>query len=139
MADEKQEQGAEAKAPAKVKKTKMRGVDHGVAHIQATYTNTIVTIADTAGNVISWGTAGGSGFRGSRKSTPYAASVAAEKAAQKAIQVGVKSVAVQVKGPGPGREAAVRSLHAAGLKVTQIKDVTPLPHNGCRPPKRRRT
>ncbi|MCW5827739.1 MAG: 30S ribosomal protein S11 [Deltaproteobacteria bacterium] len=117
----------------------MRGVDHGVAHIQATYTNTIVTIADTAGNVISWGTAGGSGFRGSRKSTPYAASVAAEKAAQKAIQVGVKSVAVQVKGPGPGREAAVRSLHAAGLKVTQIKDVTPLPHNGCRPPKRRRT
>lgn len=140
MADETKEQqaaGAEAKTQ-KVKKAKMRGVDHGVAHVQATYTNTIVSIADSAGNVISWGTAGGSGFKGSRKSTPYAASVAAEKAAQKAIGVGVKSVAVQVKGPGPGREAAVRALNAAGLKITSIKDVTPIPHNGCRPPKRRR-
>jgi len=141
MAEETKEQQAAAAAegkPQKVKKTKMRGVDHGIAHIQATYTNTIVSIADGAGNVISWGTAGGSGFRGSRKSTPYAASVAAEKAAQKAVAVGVKSVAVQVKGPGPGRESAVRALNAAGLRVTSIRDVTPIPHNGCRPPKRRR-
>ena len=119
---------------AKVKKN----VVNGVAHIQATFNNTIVTIADVSGNVVSWATAGGMGFKGSRKSTPFAAQVAAETAAKKAQEHGLRSLEVCVKGPGSGRESALRALQAAGLNVTMIKDVTPIPHNGCRPPKRRR-
>ncbi|MDD2558331.1 MAG: 30S ribosomal protein S11 [Desulfuromonadaceae bacterium] len=119
---------------AKVKKN----IVNGVAHIQATFNNTIVTIADVSGNVISWATAGGMGFKGSRKSTPFAAQVAAETAAKKAQEHGLRSLEVSVKGPGSGRESALRALQAVGLNVTLIKDVTPIPHNGCRPPKRRR-
>jgi small subunit ribosomal protein S11 len=115
-----------------------RGVSTGVASIHATFNNTIVTITDTAGNVITWASAGSVGFKGSRKSTPFAAQMAAENAAQKAKGQGVRQVKVFVKGPGAGREAAIRSLQAAGLEITAIKDVTPIPHNGCRPPKRRR-
>ena len=115
-----------------------RGVSTGIASIQATFNNTIVTITDTAGNVITWASAGSVGFKGSRKSTPFAAQMAAENAAQKAKSLGVRQVKVFVKGPGAGREAAIRSLQAAGLEITAIKDVTPIPHNGCRPPKRRR-
>jgi small subunit ribosomal protein S11 len=115
-----------------------KGVTHGIACIQATFNNTIVTITDTAGNVITWSSAGSVGFKGSRKSTPFAAQMAAEQAAQKAIGNGMKEVKVYVKGPGAGREAAIRSLQAAGLEITAIKDVTPIPHNGCRPRKRRR-
>lgn len=118
----------------KVKKT----VVDGVAHIQASFNNTIVTISDRQGNTLSWATAGGSGFRGSRKSTPYAAQVAAERAGAAAQEYGVKNLDVEVKGPGPGRESAVRALNNAGFKVTNIVDVTPVPHNGCRPPKKRR-
>lgn len=119
------------------KKTK-RVVTDGVAHIYASFNNTIVTITDRQGNTLTWATAGGSGFRGSRKSTPFAAQVAAERASEVAKEHGVKNLDVMVKGPGPGRESAVRALHAAGFKVMHISDVTPLPHNGCRPPKRRR-
>lgn len=108
------------------------------AHIRSTFNNTIVTITDTAGNAISWASAGGLGFRGSRKSTPFAAQTAAETAAKAAMEHGMKTVEVYVKGPGAGREAAIRALQATGLDVTMIKDVTPIPHNGCRPPKRRR-
>ena len=113
-------------------------VDRGQAHIQSTFNNTIVTITDAAGNALSWASAGELGFRGSRKSTPYAAQMAAEKAAGAAKEYGLKTVEVFVKGPGSGREAAIRALQATGLDVTMIKDVTPVPHNGCRPPKRRR-
>ena len=115
-----------------------KNVDKGQAHIQSTFNNTIVTLTDTAGNALSWASAGGLGFRGSRKNTPYAAQMAAETAAKAAMEHGLKSVEVMVKGPGAGREAAIRALQAAGLEVTMIKDVTPVPHNGCRPPKRRR-
>ncbi len=120
------------------RKTEKKNVANGVAHIQATFNNTIVTITDVTGNVISWATAGGQGFKGSRKSTPFAASVAAEEAAKKAQEHGLRSVEIRVKGPGSGRESALRAIQAAGLNVTMIKDVTPIPHNGCRPPKRRR-
>ena len=113
-------------------------VERGQAHIQSTFNNTIVTITDTVGNTLSWASAGELGFRGSRKSTPYAAQMAAETAAKSASDSGLKTVEVFVKGPGSGREAAIRALQAAGLDVTMIKDVTPVPHNGCRPPKRRR-
>ncbi|MGA1207292.1 MAG: 30S ribosomal protein S11 [Gammaproteobacteria bacterium] len=113
-------------------------VAEGVVHIHASFNNTIVTITDRQGNALSWATAGGSGFRGSRKSTPFAAQVASERAATAALEFGLKSVDVMVKGPGPGRESAVRALNAVGLKVTNITDVTPIPHNGCRPPKKRR-
>ncbi|NLK97802.1 30S ribosomal protein S11 [Defluviitalea saccharophila] len=113
-------------------------VDRGQAHIQSTFNNTIVTLTDTNGNALSWASAGQLGFRGSRKSTPYAAQMAADTAAKAAMDYGLKSVEVLVKGPGSGREAAIRALQAAGLEVTMIKDVTPVPHNGCRPPKRRR-
>ncbi|NLL70036.1 MAG: 30S ribosomal protein S11 [Epulopiscium sp.] len=113
-------------------------VERGQAHIQSTFNNTIVTLTDTAGNALSWASAGQLGFRGSRKSTPYAAQMAADTAAKAAMGYGLKSVEVLVKGPGSGREAAIRALQAAGLDVTMIKDVTPVPHNGCRPPKRRR-
>ncbi len=110
----------------------------GVVHIQASFNNTIVTITDKAGNVVSWSSAGGQGFKGSRKSTPFAAGVAADAAAKKAIDLGMKEVEVFVKGPGSGRETAISSLAAAGMTITLIRDVTPIPHNGCRPPKRRR-
>ena len=115
-----------------------KNIERGSAHIQSTFNNTIVTISDTQGNAISWSSAGELGFRGSRKSTPFAAQSAAETAAKAAMEHGLKSVEVFVKGPGQGREAAIRALQTAGLEVTMIKDVTPIPHNGCRPPKRRR-
>ena len=124
-------------AVAKKKKTK-RNVIEGVAHIHATFNNTIITITDRSGNTLSWATAGGSGFRGSRKSTPFAAQVAAEKAGTKAKEFCLKDISVKIKGPGPGRESALRALNAIGLNVVSIEDVTPLPHNGCRPPKQRR-
>jgi small subunit ribosomal protein S11 len=126
-------------APKKgVKRRVKKNVEHGQAHIQASFNNTIVTITDAQGNALSWASAGGLGFRGSRKSTPYAAQVAAETATKAATVHGLKTVDVFVKGPGSGREAAIRALAAAGLQVLSIVDVTPVPHNGCRPPKRRR-
>lgn len=127
---------------AQVKKVRKRrekkNVEKGAAHIRSSFNNTIVTITDTAGNALSWASAGGLGFRGSRKSTPFASQMAAETAAKAAMEHGLKSVEVYVKGPGAGREAAIRALQTAGLEVSMIKDVTPIPHNGCRPPKRRR-
>lgn len=120
------------------KKKVKRIVSDGVAHIHATFNNTIVTITDRQGNALSWATAGGSGFRGSRKSTPYAAQVAAERAGLVAQEMGMKNLEVMVKGPGPGRDSAVRSLNSIGFKILRIDDVTPIPHNGCRPPKQRR-
>ena len=120
------------------KKHIKKNVEHGQVHIQASFNNTIVTITDAQGNALSWASAGGLGFRGSRKNTPYAAQMAAETAAKAAMEHGLKSIEVFVKGPGAGREAAIRALSAAGLQVTAISDVTPVPHNGCRPPKRRR-
>jgi small subunit ribosomal protein S11 len=120
------------------KKRDRRVGTNGVAHVQASFNNTIITITDMDGNVISWASAGKVGFKGSRKSTPFAAQVAAEATAREALQLGMKRVEVWVKGPGGGREAAIRSLQAAGLEISAIKDVTPIPHNGCRPPKRRR-
>ncbi len=132
MADKK-------KTPAgKVRRRERKSVPRGQAHIQATFNNTIVTLTDPNGNVLSWGSAGSQGFKGSRKSTPYAAQVTAESAARKAMEHGLRQVEVFVKGPGSGREAAIRSLQASGLSVVSIVDVTPIPHNGCRPPKRRR-
>jgi small subunit ribosomal protein S11 len=125
------------KSPRSKKKVK-RVVSDGVAHIHATFNNTIVTISDRQGNTLTWATAGGSGFRGSRKSTPFAAQVAAEKAGQAAQEMGMKNLEVMVKGPGPGRDSAVRALNAIGFKISRIDDVTPIPHNGCRPPKKRR-
>lgn len=119
------------------KKVKKHVVD-GIAHIHASFNNTIVTITDRQGNTVAWATAGGCGFRGSRKSTPFAAQVAAERAGKAAQEFGMKNLEVRVKGPGPGRESAVRSLNSAGFKITNIEDVTPIPHNGCRPPKKRR-
>ena len=132
-----------AKANSSVKKTGVRrrerkNIDKGSAHIHSSFNNTIVSITDTKGNVISWASAGGLGFKGSRKSTPFAASQAAETATKAAMEHGLKTVEVYVKGPGAGREAAIRALQTAGLEITMIKDVTPIPHNGCRPPKRRR-
>ena len=129
---------ATAAAKKATKRRVKKNVDHGQAHIQASFNNTIVTITDAEGNALSWASAGGLGFRGSRKSTPYAAQVAAETATKAATVHGLKTVDVFVKGPGSGREAAIRALAAAGLQVLTIKDVTPVPHNGCRPPKRRR-
>ncbi len=120
------------------KRREKKNVPRGQAHIQSTFNNTIVTITDPNGNVVCWSSAGQNGFKGSRKSTPYAAQVAAENAARKALENGMRQIEVFVKGPGAGREAAIRSLQAAGLQVTAITDVTPIPHNGCRPPKRRR-
>ena len=120
------------------KRRERKNIERGAAHIRSTFNNTIVTLADTAGNVLSWASAGGLGFRGSRKSTPFAAQMAAETAAKAAMEHGLRTVEVYVKGPGAGREAAIRALQAAGLEVSLIKDVTPIPHNGCRPPKRRR-
>lgn len=128
-----------AKSARKTRKRRERkNIERGAAHIRSTFNNTIVTITDLAGNAISWSSAGALGFKGSRKSTPFAAQMAAEAAAKAAMEHGLKTVEVYVKGPGAGREAAIRSLQAAGLEVNLIKDVTPIPHNGCRPPKRRR-
>ncbi|HHB12730.1 MAG TPA: 30S ribosomal protein S11 [Chromatiales bacterium] len=127
-----------AKAPARSRKKIRKTVTDGVAHIHASFNNTIVTITDRQGNTLCWATAGGSGFRGSRKSTPFAAQVAAERAGTAALEFGMKTLEVNVKGPGPGRESAIRALNAVGFQITAINDVTPIPHNGCRPPKRRR-
>jgi small subunit ribosomal protein S11 len=129
-----QKTASAARARKKVKKS----VSEGVAHIHASFNNTIITITDRQGNALSWATSGGAGFKGSRKSTPFAAQVAAEAAGRAAQEYGVKNLEVRIKGPGPGRESAVRALNALGLKITSISDVTPVPHNGCRPPKRRR-
>jgi small subunit ribosomal protein S11 len=123
--------------PSRKKKVKKTVVD-GIAHIHASFNNTIITITDRQGNALSWATAGGAGFRGSRKSTPFAAQVAAETAGKAALDYGLKNLDVRVKGPGPGRESSVRALNAVGYKITNITDVTPIPHNGCRPPKKRR-
>ena len=127
-----------AKKGATKKRRERKNIEKGAAHIRASFNNTIVTITDLGGNALSWASSGGLGFRGSRKSTPFAAQTAAETAAKAAMEHGLKTVEVYVKGPGSGREAAIRALQAAGLEVTMIKDVTPIPHNGCRPPKRRR-
>jgi len=124
--------------PKKAAKKVKKNIQSGIVHVQSTFNNTIVTITDVAGNVLSWSSAGVRGFEGSRKSTPFAAQLAAEDAARKAIEHGMKSVSVQVNGPGAGRESALRALQATGFKITFIRDVTPIPHNGCRPPKRRR-
>jgi small subunit ribosomal protein S11 len=122
----------------RTKKKVKKNIPNGVVHIQSTFNNTIVTITDSGGNVVSWSSAGVQGFKGSRKSTPFSAQLAAEDAARKAMEHGMKTVEVYVKGPGPGRESALRALQATGFNVVMIKDVTPIPHNGCRPPKRRR-
>src|SRR5512147_737557 len=128
------QQAAAQRVRKKVKKT----VAEGIAHVHASFNNTIITITDRQGNALSWASSGGQGFKGSRKSTPFAAQVAAEAAGKGALECGVKNLEVRIKGPGPGRESAVRALNALGMKVTSITDVTPIPHNGCRPPKRRR-
>jgi small subunit ribosomal protein S11 len=139
MAEQKQGQGAGAAGAGKGARKKVKKhVTDAIAHVHASFNNTIITITDRQGNTLSWATSGGCGFRGSRKSTPFAAQVAAEKAGNAAQEHGVKMVEVRVKGPGPGRESAVRALNACGLKITNIADVTPIPHNGCRPPKKRR-
>lgn len=127
-----------AKAPTRARKRVRKQVSDGIAHVHASFNNTIVTITDRQGNALSWATAGGSGFRGSRKSTPFAAQVAAERAGEIAKEYGVKNLEVMVKGPGPGRESSIRALNAAGFRITNITDVTPIPHNSCRPPKKRR-
>jgi small subunit ribosomal protein S11 len=143
MSEETKQEGAgpaaEAGGEAKGRAKKVRkNVQTGMAHIQASFNNTVITMTDAVGNVVSWSSAGARGFRGSRKSTPFAAQVAAEDAARKAMDHGMRSVLVNVKGPGAGRESALRALANSGLKLTMIRDVTPVPHNGCRPPKRRR-
>ena len=129
---------AKPKGKASRKKKERKNIQNGVAHIQSTFNNTIITITDMNGNTIAWSSAGSQGFKGSRKSTPFAAQLAADDAAKKAQEHGVQNIEVYVKGPGSGREAALRALQAAGFNVTLIRDVTPIPHNGCRPPKRRR-
>ena len=129
---------AKASSASRARKKIRKVVTDGVAHVQATFNNTIITITDRQGNTLSWATSGGAGFKGSRKSTPFAAQVAAESAGREALEYGIKNLEVRVKGPGPGRESSIRSLNALGIKITSITDVTPLPHNGCRPPKRRR-
>ncbi len=132
-------EGAPATAVTpKVRKGSKRHVVDGIAHVHSTFNNTIVTITDRQGNTLSWATAGSCGFKGSRKSTPFAAQVAAERAAQAALEYGLKALEVFVSGPGPGRESAVRSLNSAGFRISNIEDITPIPHNGCRPPKKRR-
>lgn len=127
-----------AKEPTRVRKRERKNISSGVAHVNASFNNTKITISDAQGNVISWSSAGAMGFKGSRKSTPYAAQVAAEDAGRKAQEHGMQTLEVQVKGPGSGRESALRALQAVGFDITTIRDVTPIPHNGCRPPKRRR-
>jgi small subunit ribosomal protein S11 len=126
------------KEATRVRRRERKNIASGVAHVNASFNNTMITITDAQGNTIAWSSSGSQGFKGSRKSTPYAAQVAADSAARKAMEHGVKTIEVQVKGPGSGRESALRALQAAGFTITSIKDVTPIPHNGCRPPKRRR-
>jgi len=133
-----QQPSQKAATTARTRKKVKKSVSEGIAHIHASFNNTIITITDRQGNALSWATSGGAGFKGSRKSTPFAAQVAAEAAGRAAQECGVKNLEVRIKGPGPGRESAVRALNALGLKITSISDVTPVPHNGCRPPKRRR-
>ena len=130
--------GKQKKRTIRTRRRERKNIAVGHAHIQSTFNNTIISITDTTGNVISWGSAGAQGFKGSRKSTPYAAQVTSENAARRAMEHGMRTIEVYVRGPGAGREAAIRALQAAGLEVTAITDVTPIPHNGCRPPKRRR-
>ena len=125
-------------AAARMRKKVKRNIAEGVAHVHASFNNTIITISDRQGNALTWATSGGAGFKCSRKSTPFAAQVAAEAAGKVAMEYGIKSLEVKIKGPGPGRESAVRALNALGIRITQIQDITPIPHNGCRPPKRRR-
>ena len=125
-------------AAARVRKKVKRNIAEGVAHVHASFNNTIITITDRQGNALTWATSGGAGFKGSRKSTPFAAQVAAEAAGKVAIEYGIKNLEVKIKGPAPGRESAVRALSGLGIRITQIQDITPIPHNGCRPPKRRR-
>ena len=125
-------------AAARVRKKVKRNIAEGVAHVHASFNNTIITITDRQGNALTWATSGGAGFKGSRKSTPFAAQVAAEAAGKVAIEYGIKNLEVKIKRPGPGRESAVRALNGLGIRITQIQDITPIPHNGCRPPKRRR-
>ena len=127
-----------AKTATKVRKKVKKNVAEGIAHVHASFNNTIITITDRQGNALSWATSGGAGFKGSRKSTPFAAQVAAEAAGKAALECGVKNLEVRIKGPGPGRESAVRALNALGMKISSITDITSVPHNGCRPPKRRR-
>ncbi|MGE5140609.1 MAG: 30S ribosomal protein S11 [Rudaea sp.] len=134
MADER----TAPRRPRGGRRKEKRNIPVGIATIQASFNNTLITVTDPQGNVVSWGSAGASGFKGSRKSTPYAAQIAAQNAARQAMEQGVREVEVRVKGPGPGREAAIRSMQGAGLKVRSITDITPIPHNGCRPPKKRR-
>ena len=123
---------------SRVRKKIKKVVSDGIAHVHASFNNTIITITDRQGNALSWATSGGAGFKGSRKSTPFAAQVAAESAGRTALEYGIKNLEVRIKGPGPGRESSVRALNALGIKITSISDITPVPHNGCRPPKRRR-
>ena len=125
-------------AGQRVKRRERKNITSGIAHVNATFNNTIITISDVQGNTIAWASAGAQGFKGSRKSTPYAAQIAAENAGRKAIEHGMKTLEIQVKGPGSGRESALRALNSVGFTITAIRDVTPIPHNGCRPPKRRR-
>ncbi|WP_085318384.1 30S ribosomal protein S11 [Derxia lacustris] len=127
-----------AASSQRARKKIRKNVAEGIAHVHASFNNTIITITDRQGNALSWATSGGQGFKGSRKSTPFAAQVAAESAGRVALECGIKNLEVRIKGPGPGRESAVRALNSLGIKITQIADVTPIPHNGCRPPKRRR-
>ena len=127
-----------AKEATRVRRRERKNISSGVAHVNSTFNNTMITITDAQGNSIAWSSAGAQGFKGSRKSTPFAAQVAAESAGRVALEYGVKNLEVRIKGPGPGRESAVRALNALGIKITAISDVTPVPHNGCRPPKRRR-
>ncbi|WP_269901028.1 30S ribosomal protein S11 [Paenalcaligenes faecalis] len=129
---------AKASGASRARKRIRKSVSDGIAHVQATFNNTIITITDRQGNTLSWATSGGAGFKGSRKSTPFAAQVAAEMAGRTAMEYGIKNLEVRIKGPGPGRDSSVRALNALGIKVTSISDITPIPHNGCRPPKRRR-
>jgi small subunit ribosomal protein S11 len=134
----KAQAASQAAAAARARKKARKNVTDGIAHVHASFNNTIITITDRQGNALSWASSGGAGFKGSRKSTPFAAQVAAESAGRAAQECGIRNLEVQIKGPGPGRESSVRALNALGIKILQIQDVTPIPHNGCRPPKKRR-
>ncbi|MFP5412103.1 30S ribosomal protein S11 [Zeimonas arvi] len=134
----KGQSAAQAAAASRARKKAKKNVSDGIAHVHASFNNTIITITDRQGNTLSWASSGGAGFKGSRKSTPFAAQVAAEAAGRAAQECGIKNLEVEIKGPGPGRESSVRALNALGIKIMQIQDVTPIPHNGCRPPKKRR-
>jgi small subunit ribosomal protein S11 len=134
----KSQSSAQQAAASRLRKKSKKNVSDGIAHVHASFNNTIITITDRQGNTLSWASSGGAGFKGSRKSTPFAAQVAAESAGRAAQECGIKNLEVEIKGPGPGRESSVRALNALGIKIMQIQDVTPIPHNGCRPPKKRR-